>query len=30
MYGNDIATKLNILEINSNDINLTPSLLKRN
>ena len=30
MYGNDITTKLNILEINSNDINLTPSLLKRN
>ena len=30
MYGNDIANKLNILEINSNDINLTPSLLKRN
>ena len=30
MYGNDIATKLNILEIKSNDINLTPSLLKKN
>ena len=30
MYGNDIAVKLNILEISSNDINLTPSLLKRN
>ena len=30
MYGNDIATKLNMLKINSNDINLTPSLLKKN
>ena len=30
MYGNDITTKLNILEIKSNDINLTPSLLKKN
>ena len=30
IYGNDIATKLNILEIKSNDINLTPSLLKKN
>lgn len=30
MYGNDIATKLNVLEINSDDINLTPSLLKKN
>ncbi len=30
MHGNDIATKLNILEIKSNDINLTPSLLKKN
>ena len=30
MYSNAIATKLNILEIKSNDINLTSSLLKKN
>ena len=27
MYKNDIAIKLNMFEINSNDINLTPSFL---
>lgn len=29
MYGNDIANKLGIIEINSNDVNLSESLLKK-